>query len=282
MNAHRRLRLATLVATVATATVLAGCSLDSSWRPLAEGPGVTSGAGATLTPVQAADAVIGLTDLGDGFMVDPDDGDEGGSLGCLDDIDKMAGSVDGSGPGPGDALAEHDAQYKATGDLGLPFVLSSVTGMRSAGEVRTGLSRVEDALKDCRTVDTTDSDGARTQLTITTDRTAGEGTAAQLNITAIGHLSLAGPGGQVLTVPFYLRVSLAQVGDNLATVGYGSMVEPAEGDTDATALDAYAVARLRAVMAGTPTPPAPDLGLRRITQGDLLAGLTGQGSDHDV
>ncbi|HWU24109.1 MAG TPA: hypothetical protein VN088_21415 [Nocardioides sp.] len=280
----RRAPLAALA--VSSALALAGCG--SSTPGGAERPAGPATSAATspapsapsapsasiLTRAQAANAVISLADLGSGFKVDHDNGGGASDLGCLDDIDKLL-KQEGVDDDPGASDSEHDAQYKAATGIGMPFVLSTVDSERSTSQIHLGFALIEKALRTCRHVDTTDDSGAHLQLAITTDRTVSKGADDQLNLSANGQMSLPGPNGQTLTVPFYLRVDFAQVGNNLAMVGYGSMVARSEGDQDAEGLTEFAIARLKAVASGTPVPTAPDFGLRKITIADLLDGLSG-------
>lgn len=275
----RRLPLATLA--LAGALALGGCGSSGDGgvgRLVRTGPSTSShGAAKVLTPAQAADAVISLDDLGSGFQVDPDKSNHDDTdLGCLADLDKVTKPQHG-GAGPEKPATKHDAQYKAATQAGMPFVMSSVDSMRSAGGIQRELSLVAKALRSCHTVDTTDGSGLHARLTITTDRKLSTGADDQVNMTAAGQMSLPAPTGQTITVPFYMRISLARVGNDVALIGYGSMVEPAEGTEDAQGLITFAVARLRAVASGTAVPTAPDFGLRRITTADVLKGLSSGG-----
>ncbi|WP_460786581.1 hypothetical protein [Nocardioides maradonensis] len=270
------MRLRLVVPALACAVALTGCgattwrvastsSLDSS-RPAPAG---------SLTTAQARRALISAQDLGPGFTVDHSrSGGDDGSLGCLDHIEKLLEEQHPSAgvhrPG-----TEADASYAARSEIGLPFVLSAVFSMGSGADVTRALQVVESGLTRCRRVDTTSKDGTHVDLTVTTDHAPSSGATAQVNLTATGHMSMPVGTGSSITVPFFLRMSMAQVGSNLTMTAYGSMVGPAEGASDSEALDGYGIARLRAVMAGTPIPPAPDLGLRIISKASLLRFLTG-------
>ncbi|GAB4010285.1 hypothetical protein [Nocardioides ultimimeridianus] len=284
----RRIPLAALAVTSALA--LAGCGTNTSMgargdipagpatsAATSSAPATTPGPSSILTKAQAANAVISLADLGSGFKVDHDKSDGSSDLGCLDDIDKLL-KQEGAGDDHSTAATEREAQYKAATQISMPFVLSSVDSERSTTQIQLGFSQIERALRTCRRVDTTDDSGAHLQLAVTTDRSVSNGADDQLNLSATGRMSLPGPNGQTITVPFYLRVDFAQVGNNLAMVGYGSMVPRSEGDQDAEGLTEFAVARLKAVATGTTVPTAPDFGLRTITIADLLKGLSGGGT----
>ncbi|MCX6397095.1 MAG: hypothetical protein NTV23_11460 [Propionibacteriales bacterium] len=270
-------RIASTASVLVLAAALVGCggsdngSNDSSGS---DAPSSTSsGAAATvLTSAQVKDAIISLDDLGDAFVVDrskDDNSDDDTDLGCLNDIDKVLDDKSGASDFD-DAEEKAEVEYKADSEFEMPFVMSSAYSLKSTDDIEKGFTLFEDAFADCTKVDTTDKDGTRIRLDITTDKDQTDGATSQVNLKAAGSFSIPGPQGQTLKLPFYLRMSLVQVKNNIALVGFGSLVEPTEGDEDSESLNVVAVNRLLAAIKGEPAPDAPDLDLRIISTDDVL------------
>lgn len=225
-----------------------------------------------LTSTEVTNALISLDDLGKDFVVDTeddDDDDDDADLGCLNDVDKVFESKTGSDSDFEKADAKAEVEYKADSDAEMPFLFSSVYSLKDEKQIAEGFKIFQDAFADCTKVDTTDDDGTRIQLDIKTTQDKTVGADAQVNLVAAGGFSVRiGEGG--LRLPFYLRMSLVQVDNNIALVGYGSLVEGGEGDDDSEQLSVVAVNRLLAAIAGKPAPEDPDLDLRLITEEDFF------------
>lgn len=272
-------RAASAALIVVLATALTGCGGDDKNVASSSDPSskATESDVKTLSKQEVKDAVISLDDLGDDFKLDKSDDDDDDSdtdLGCLNDIDKVLDDkADDSGADFDKAAAKAEAEYKADSDGEMPFVMSSVYSLKSTDEIEEGFKIFEDAFKECDSVDTTDKDGTRIKLSIDFDKAETDGATSQVNMTAAGNFAIKGPQGQSAELPFYLRMSLIQVDNNIAMIGYGSLVDDDEGDEDSESLNEVGIDRLQAVIDGKPAPEDPDLDLRLITEADILRAL---------
>lgn len=261
---------------LALSLVLAGCGGGGDEKGESDGAGPT-----TLSASQVKDAVISLDDLGSDFTLDDedDDDDDDPDLGCLGDLGTVLDEEkDGSGKKFTKAAAKAEVEYKADSDAGMPFVFSSVYSLKKPDEIADAFAIFESAFADCTQVDTTDEDGARIQLDISVDTVAADGADSAVSMTAAGGFSIPGPQNLEIRLPFFLKMSMIQVDNNLTMIGYGSLVEEKEGLEDLDALTDLGIRRLQAVMDGNPVPEAPDLDLRLITEKDIedaIRGATG-------
>lgn len=249
--------LASTAVLVLALTTACGTSDDSADRARATPTSQsTSGAGdaVTLSAQQVREAAIPLELIGEGFTRDDAESDGDGNLGCLSDADVKKV----------DAVEKVKNAFEG-GDAGIPFVASSVASLESVAKADETLAGFRKALSGCTEVDTTNPDGGRLRLRVTTDdTTSGPGATAQFNLTAVGNLDIG-----AFRVPFGFRVSLIQVGNNFAYSGYGSISPDISSDAEAVAN--LALARLVAVAAGDTGDAVPQdaLDLEIVSEADI-------------
>lgn len=268
----RRIAIAAL--TVALAAALTGCGGDKKSESSSSKPTETEVKVLSKDEVKAA--LISLDDLGKDFKVDKeadDDDDDDADLGCLNDIDKVLDKETGSGDPIEDAETKAEVEYKADSDIEMPFVMSSTYSLKSEDDITKGFKVFEDAFKDCRTVDTKDKDGTRIQLEIETNKDETDGATNQINLVAAGSFTVQTGGGSI-ELPFYLGMSMIQVENNIALVGFGSIADQGEGDDACESLNEVGVGRLLAAIKGEPAPESPDLDLHIITERDFLSAMS--------
>ena len=239
---HRSSRRFAAACAVALALALTGCGGD-------EGSGGGEESSSPLSQEQADTALLTEGNLGEGFVANPDDGDddEAEELGCLTFIDALGESED--------AATTAKIDYEFQNDMGNPAVLSSVESYDDTDSADSAVDALRDELDGCDAVDYEDEDGITFSLDVTSDdEQTADGTDDQLNVSAAGTI-----GSGEIELPFTLELSIAQVGQHLTIVGVTDL-----GSHSSDAVDDYtqiAVDRLAAVADGDEpaetTAPAP-------------------------
>lgn len=171
-------------------------------EPTAEPTETADGA---LTDSALADTLLRVSDLPDGFR------EVGSGLGAADDPGclTLTGQLDRLG-----AESVSEVQLVAEDEAGAAGVLSRAFSDGDATVLRQGLNRFAAALRSCKSVDARDDDGARTRLTITTDRRPTSGAVErQVNFAATGTVS-----GSGTAYPYRLRYSASLVGRTITVV----------------------------------------------------------------
>lgn len=230
----------TAASAVALALVVTGCG----------GDGGSGGAeeNSPLSQEQADTALLTEANLGEGFVVNPDeDEDDSEGLGCLSFIADLGKSEDAA------TTAEIDYEFES--ELGNPAVISIIESYDDTDSAEALVETLRGGLEGCDAVDYEDEDGSTFSLDVATDdEQTADGTDDQLNLTASGTIASGG-----MEFPFTLALSLARVGQHLTMVGVTDL-----GSSSSVDVDAYtqiAVDRLAAVAAGDEpaetTAPAP-------------------------
>ena len=237
---HACRRLASASA-VALALVLTGCGGDG-------GSGGADESSEPLSQEQADTALLTEGNLGEGFVVNPDEGDDDSDgLGCLAFIADLGESEDAA------TTAEIDYEFES--ELGNPAVISIIESYDDTDGADTAVDNLRGELEGCDSVEYEDEDGTTFSLDVTSDEEqTADGTDAQLNLTASGTIA----SGE-MEFPFTLALSVSQVGQHLTMVGVTDL-----GSSSSVDVDAYtqmAVDRVTAVAEGDDpaetTAPAP-------------------------
>lgn len=239
----RRLGSALLVLTLAA--VLTGCG--------SSGPTI-------LSASQAEASLIAASDLGSGFKVDTSKNSSSSTdMGCLNNLDKF-------GKKKLKPARDKTVQYKADSPIGIPLVFSAVASLNSVSDATKGVHEFSSLVAHCTTVDTTDSNGFHIKLNVSSNTTKiGSAATAQINLIASGTGQTQG-----ITVPFSFDISLIQLKNQVAMVGYVTMAT--DISTDANALAKIALDRLVAATDGKPAPKPKPLNLHIVTQAEILGG----------
>jgi len=233
--------------TLVAVAVLSGCGSGSD---------AGGDSAKVLTKTQAKDALIGLDELGDGFRVAKDDGDDESSMGCLDKFE----GVDKVVKKP---KTDVEVDYEADTDIALPGVFTGLASFDSVAEAEKGMDEVRKALEDCTAVDETDKDGAHFKLTIASDDDkAGPQADEQINLSATGTLATDG-----ITVPMAVHFAMIRIDNHVAMTGLATVSEDARADADEIA--EASLARFAAVVDGK-TAPKQTLKLDEVDISDFL------------
>ncbi len=217
-------------------TLVAACGADDTSSG-DSGDGGDTASVEVLSEEDATTALLSETNLGELYAVveQEDDEDDESSFGCLDALDDMEETG---------APTEVDRTFEFEGDLGLPSIGSEVSSYESVDDATAAFETFRSALEGCESVDETDPEGTRTQLTVTLDDEISISDAEeQANLVATGTIS--GGGGEY---PFGIFFTAARVGNHVTTVGIVEL-----GDEVGGSIDEYtqvAVDRLTAVIAG--------------------------------
>ena len=236
--ASRRLAAASAVA---LALVLTGCGDDG-------GSGDAEESSSPLSQEQADTALLTEGNLGEGFVVHPDeDDDDSEGLDCLAFIADLGESEDAA------TTAEIDYEFES--ELGNPAVISIIESYDDTDSADALVETLRGELDGCDAVDYEDEDGTTFSLDVSTDdEQTADGTDDQLNVTASGTIASGG-----MEFPFTLALSVSQVGQHLTMVGVTDL-----GPSSSVDVESYtqiAVDRLVAVADGDEpaetTAPAP-------------------------
>lgn len=205
---------------LALSIALAGCSGDSGdGAPASPSASASSSAVQSPTPTEVptetpggalTDAVLASTllttaDLPAGFRVGGAEAGSADDAGCL----AVTSRLNTLG-----AESASRVRLVAENELGAAGVLDKVYSDGDPSTLRRALNGFGAALRDCKSVDVTDDDGARTQLEVTTDRRrAAPAVDAQVNFSGSGTVTGAGH-----SYPYAVRYSVILVGRTLAVL----------------------------------------------------------------
>lgn len=162
-----------------------------------------------LSEAEVDDAVVPLAALGSGWKESSSqDEEDDDSLGCLKGTE---GTAEG-------AKAEEKAEgtYEVAGDMAVTSVSSAVASYASSDEIDGALDSVRDALKGCKKVKETDSEGTTISLEFTVDEEKSHKRAdEQVNVVATGT-----SGNSLMELPVVLAMTFTRIGNQIVTITY--------------------------------------------------------------
>ncbi|MFE3998952.1 hypothetical protein ACFX43_09165 [Nocardioides sp. YIM B13467] len=162
-----------------------------------------------LSEADVNDAVVPLAALGSGWneSTSQDEGDDE-SLGCMKGTESTAEGRK--------AKAKAEGAYEVAGDMAVTSVSSAVASYATTDEIEGALDSVRDALKGCKKVKETDSEGTTISLEFTVDEEKShEGADEQVNVVATGT-----SGNSFMELPVVLAMTFTRIGNQIVTITY--------------------------------------------------------------